>query len=269
MVALTRKQLRDAEKASSNWVSMLRSGATWPRGLRPDFDPAADQFPSLSRNGWQQKASDVVENNFLARGPHSRTPSKPSSVPRRDRWQAFLFTSLPLSAETTFPVSGVQGTVTSSPLATFAPVFDHLPMWPTTRLSWPPSRSVSVSKGIGAPGDSRWKVQLPAPAGRQAEGSQRMCWCRTWISFLSDRWTTAAWKSSLMASHCSGERNWPLTPPWCLPLGATEQPGGNHQRSSFGPSQEAEGAHLPRAGSATRSRPVGGLGLRGGGTLVR
>ena len=50
-----------------------------------------------------------------------------------------------------------------------------------------------------------------------------MCWCRTWISFFSNRWTTAGWKSSSMASHCSGERNWPLTPPWCLPLGATRR----------------------------------------------
>ena len=82
-------------------------------------------------------------------------------------------------------------------------------------------------QGYWGAGDSRWKVQLPASAGRQAEGSQRMCWCRTWISFLSDRWTTAGWKSSSMASHCSGERNWPWTPPWCLPLGATEQPRGS------------------------------------------
>ena len=48
-----------------------------------------------------------------------------------------------------------------------------------------------------------------------------MCLCRTWNSSFSDRSTTAGWKSSSMASHCSGERNWPLTRPWCFPLGAT------------------------------------------------
>ena len=43
----------------------------------------------------------------------------------------------------------------------------------------------------------------------------------------------------------------------------------NSRRSSLGPSKEAEGADLPRVGAAARSRPAGGFGLRGGGTMVR
>ena len=43
----------------------------------------------------------------------------------------------------------------------------------------------------------------------------------------------------------------------------------NCQRSSLGSSQEAERADLPRAGSAARSRPASGAGLRGGWTTVR
>ena len=85
-----------AEAAGRCRESLVELGLNVPewgdlaRGLRPDFDPAADQFPSLSRNG--QKVSNDVENVFLARSvwPTLAQPSKPSSVPSRDRWQASL-----------------------------------------------------------------------------------------------------------------------------------------------------------------------------------
>ena len=41
----------------------------------------------------------------------------------------------------------------------------------------------------------------------------------------------------------------------------------NSERSSLGPSKEAEGADLPRIGAAARSCPAGGFGLLGG-TMV-
>ena len=72
--------------------------------FRPDFDPAADQFPSLSRNGWQQKASDVVENNFLARSiwPTLAHPEQALLRSQQGPMAGLPFTSLPLCAETTF-----------------------------------------------------------------------------------------------------------------------------------------------------------------------
>ena len=74
------------------------------RGLRPDFDPAADQFTSLSRNGWQQKASDVVENDFLARSiwPTLAHPEQALLRSQQGPMAGLPFTSSPLSAETTF-----------------------------------------------------------------------------------------------------------------------------------------------------------------------
>ena len=77
------------------------------------------------------------------------------------------FTSLPLSAETTFQSQEFR-VLFLHPLATFASVFVHLPMRPSTQLSWPSSRSVSVSRGIGAPGIRVGKCSCPRlPGGRR------------------------------------------------------------------------------------------------------
>ena len=166
-----RKQLREAEKASSNWVSMLRSGAIWQGGFVQISIQQQTNSPVLSRNGWQQKASDVVENvSWPGRsGPLSRNPSKPSSRSQQGPMAGLPFTSLPLSAETTFQSQEFRVLFSSLPLATFASVFVHLPMRPTTRLSWPSSRSVSVGRGVGAPGIRVGKCsspRLPEAGGR-------------------------------------------------------------------------------------------------------
>ena len=104
MGGLIRKQLREAEKASSNWVSMLRSGAIWQGGSVQISIQQADEFPSLSRNGWQQKTSDVVENVFLAR-PVWPTLAQPEQALLRSQqgpMAGLPFTNLPLCAETIF-----------------------------------------------------------------------------------------------------------------------------------------------------------------------
>ena len=98
------------EAAARSRESLVELGFDAPewgdlaRGLRPDFDPAADQFPSLSRNGWQQKASDVVENVFLARSvwPTLAQPEQALLRSQQGPMAGLPFTSLPLSAETTF-----------------------------------------------------------------------------------------------------------------------------------------------------------------------
>ena len=147
-----------------------------------------------------------------------------------------LFTSVPLSVETTFPASKVQGLAPPSSLATFAPVFVHLPVLPSTRVRW---------QECWAPRFRVWKEQLPASARRQGERSQPTCGLRTWISFFSVRWATAGWKSSSsMASLCSGAIDTTMV-----------SPVRGDKRSSHGPSQETEGAHLSRVGPTTQSRP--------------
>ena len=97
------------------------------------------------------------------------------------------FTSLPLSAETTFQSQE------------FRVLF--------LRRLWQPLPLSSFTCQCGRPLDSRGHHRATCPLagvlGRrgfalESGGSQRMCWCRTWISFLSERWTTAGWKSSSM-----------------------------------------------------------------------
>ena len=61
------------------------------------------------------------------------------------------FTCLPISPETTFPAPRAQGVVPPSSLATVAPVFVYLPVWPSIWVSWPPPCSVSVGRGVGPP----------------------------------------------------------------------------------------------------------------------
>ena len=62
------------------------------------------------------------------------------------------------------------------------------------------------------------------------EAGGRVTRCKRWTFSHSDRLTTAVWRSSLMASPCSGERNWPSTPRWSLRSAATLQPGDNAPR---------------------------------------
>ena len=128
--------------------------------------------PSLSRNGWQQKASDVVENVFLALSvwPTLAQPEQALLRSQQGPMAGLPFHQFASFCWNNFPVSGVQGTVSSSPLATLASVFVHLPMRPTTRLSWPSSRSVSVSRGVGAPGIHVGKCSCPCLPGGKRKG---------------------------------------------------------------------------------------------------
>ena len=61
------------------------------RGARPDYEPMVDRLPGTSRQGWQEKVSDAVEQRILGWEclAHSRTQLNwlsfvPSKVPWRD-----------------------------------------------------------------------------------------------------------------------------------------------------------------------------------------
>ena len=205
---------------------------------------------------------------FLSRSPTLAPPDQALLCSQQGLMASLPLTCLPISPETTFQPQELRMLFLHPSLATVAPVFVHLLVWPSIWVSWPPPCSMSVGRAVGPPRilvGERSSSRLP---GNRGEGSRPTSESRTWTSFLSVTLTTEGLTWWLMASLCSRERSWPSTPPWYLQSGATGR-RDNNQRSSPGPSSETQRADLPRVGSATRSRSAGALGLRSGGTLVR
>ena len=71
------------------------------RGPRPDFDPMVDRLPGTSRQGWQEKASDAVENDCLRMfvpllDPLNRLSFVPSPM------AGLPFTRMPINMESRF-----------------------------------------------------------------------------------------------------------------------------------------------------------------------
>ena len=177
-VALSRGEggphMEAAARCRGNLVDLGFEAPEWEdlaRGARPDFDPMANRIPA-SKHGWQQKASNVVENSFLAQLIWP-TLAPPEQALLRSQ-QGSPVHLLAYLAGNDVPAARAQGVVPPTSLATFAPVFVHLSVWPSTRLSWPPPCSVSVGRGVGPPrifAGERSSSRLPG--GREKGHDQR------------------------------------------------------------------------------------------------
>ena len=143
-------------------------------------------------------------------------------------------------------------------------------MRPTTRLSWPSSRNVSVSRVLGRRGFAL--ENAAARVCREAGGRVTTNVLVQDMDLLPLRQVDNR-RLEVVVDGLPLFRGAQLAIDTTMvsPVrsdGTARRQCAATSGGSFGPSQEAEKAHLPRTGSASRSRPVGGLGLRGGRTLV-
>ena len=80
------------------------------RGARADSDPLVDRLPGTSRQGWQEKASDAVENEFLVAnvrpivGPTEQALFRSQQGPMA----ALPFTCIPITTESRFQPQELQ-----------------------------------------------------------------------------------------------------------------------------------------------------------------
>ena len=133
-------------------ASLAESGFVCPewtalvQGLRPN-QPGRDEVdPADHTHGWQFFTAQRVEHHFRA----------------ETVWPRLAPTEQALLRSQSGPMSGVAfSAVPSSPPIRLAPQlfrvlfpshFSHLPVWPTTRSSWPPPCSVSESRSVGQSG---------------------------------------------------------------------------------------------------------------------
>ena len=109
-VALSRGEggphMEAAARCRGNLVELGFEAPEWgdlARGARPDFEPMANRIPA-SKHGWQQKASDVVENSFLAQSiwPTLAPPEQALLRSQQGPMAGLPYTCLPISPETTF-----------------------------------------------------------------------------------------------------------------------------------------------------------------------
>ena len=96
-----------AARCRGNLVELGFEAPEWgdlARGARPDFEPMANRIPGTSKHGWQQKASDVVENSFLAQTiwPTLAPPEQALLRSQQGPMAGLPYTCLPISPETTF-----------------------------------------------------------------------------------------------------------------------------------------------------------------------
>ena len=111
---------------------------------------ADDPEPNEPKFGSQQKANRALHKKFC----------QEVHLPRLSELERAMMRSQhgPLASSA---LTAVRGSAKTSGTL-IAPVLTHLPMWPPTRSSWPPSRSVLRGRGSGKKGVS---TRVPCSAG--------------------------------------------------------------------------------------------------------
>ena len=115
------------------------------RGARPDYGPVVGRLPGTSRQGWQEKASDAVENEFLVAnvwptlGPTEQALLRSQQGPMA----GLPFTCMPITMESRFQPQ-------------------ELRVWFLRRL-WQPLPLSSLTCRCGRPLDSRGHHRAACP----------------------------------------------------------------------------------------------------------
>ena len=260
-----------AARCRGNLVDLGFEAPEWgdlARGARPDFDPMANRIPASKHGVAAEGFGRGKTVSWLSRsGQHLHPRSRPLLRSQQGPMAGLPYTCLPLSPETTFPAARVQGVVPPTSLTTFAHVFRFtcrcgrpLDSRGHHRAAW------SVGRGVWVAEDFRWRAQQLASAGRQGEGSRPTSESRTWtlLPLQSSRTNRRLEVVVDGPPPVSGGAQLAIDTTMVSAVrsdGDSQAPVRHHQRSSPGPSSEAQRADLPRVGSATRSSSACGLGF--------
>ena len=127
------------------------------RGLRPGQFSVDDPMPG-ARKGWQRGVAAHVDEAFRTGVvwprlyPHAGAPPFPKWPGGRRAIQLH-----PIVQCDSVRTKGVPCVVSQTLLVPCTLIRVKLPVWPSTRSKWPPTRSLSARRSVWAKGASHWK----------------------------------------------------------------------------------------------------------------
>ena len=168
-VVQSRSSLATVGFTTPDWNSLLQ-------GLRPRQPELDELDPGVPSHGWQFFAALSVEHHFRSHSVWPRlTPTEQALLRSQSGPMAGLpFSSIPTSSLSRFPPQLFRVLLLRRLLASFAPCFSHLPVWPSTRRPWPPPCSVFEGRGAG---ESRFLCGERCCKGVSRSGSSRVSEC--------------------------------------------------------------------------------------------
>ena len=169
-------------------------------------------MPTTTRTGWAGSRCSFSRLRSVRDAPFSLTFSV---APIDGNWTSPLAVTIwpnafcfhPDFVPLAFLPSALPCFALPPPLASFAPCFSHLPVWPSARRPWPPPCSVSGVVGVEV---SLWKALLQGCAAKRELACLWMSLSGTWTC-RSPSTMVGGWRLSQMGFLFSEVLNWQLT----------------------------------------------------------
>ena len=153
-------------------------------GERPESRPPEEFVPGARRGGWQHEAASREDLFALLHG------SGASSVPGRT-WSKSRSDHMP-----TVPCDiPALSSAASAPLAPPSSLDrTSLPVWPPTRLTWPPPCKLHAGGGSWGGAGIRWKASWPGSVGKLEDESPQTSSYETSTSQIRLREMAGDWR---------------------------------------------------------------------------
>ena len=147
---------------ADDWLAWKVS--THPRGMLCPSPEGTRRVRtgSRERHGWQHEASSRVEREHRERRILHRLADNEKAMLRSQRSRSWIGSLChPVQSLLSDAASLVPGVAAAPPPSAPPSCLSHLPMWPSNRRAWPPSRSVHQSRSIGGGGASPSRALPP------------------------------------------------------------------------------------------------------------